>query len=67
MDVLMPIKYEEVYRVIGQMSAKVGHVDYLLTSVLKKFSASFTPIIVKLAYLSFRTGVFLSDFKHAIK
>ena len=55
---LSPVNTEEVNKLIGSMSSKSSPMDFMPTSVLKKCSGVFAPLIARLANLSFAEGRF---------
>ena len=62
---LSPVTTEEVNKLIGSMSSKSSPMDFMPTSVLKKCSGVFAPLIARLANLSFAEGHFPRRFKQA--
>ncbi len=52
-------------KLIGLMSSKSSPMDFMPTSLLKKCSAVFAPLIARLANLSFAEGCFPRRFKQA--
>ena len=50
---LSAVTTEEVVKLIGSMSSKSSPMDFMPTSVLKKCSGVFAPLIARLANLSF--------------
>ena len=60
LSTLPPVSPTEVLKAISALPNKTSPVDPLSTSILKKYSPILSPILSKLANLSFSTGVFPS-------
>ena len=65
LSTLPPVLPTEVLKAISALPNKTSPLDPLPTSILKKYSPILSPILSKLANLSFSTGVFPSTFKSA--
>src|SRR5271163_3984213 len=65
LDSLAVMTVEEVSKLIAQLPNKSSPLDYLHTSVLKSCSDVLSPLITRLANLSFNEGQFPSRFKRA--
>ena len=61
-SVLQPVSSEEVLKLIRSLPNKSSPLDSLPTSLLKKYALTLSPILSKLANLSFSTGTFPSIF-----
>ena len=57
------MSYHDVYLIIKTLPIKTSPLDILPTFLLKRLSTILSPIIAKLANLSFSQGVFPSNFK----
>ena len=55
----------EVSKLLASIPSKSSNLDYIPTSILKTCSSIFSPLIARLANLSFDQGQFPSDFKIA--
>ena len=55
----------EVSNLLASIPSKSSNLDYIPTSILKTCSSIFSPLIARLANLSFNQGQFPSDFKIA--
>ena len=64
-SVLQPVSSEEVLKLIPLLPNKSSPLDSLPTTLLKKYALILSPILSKLANLSFSTGTFPSIFKKA--
>ena len=64
-SVLQPVSSEEVLKLIHSLPNKSSPLDFLPTTLLKKYALTLSPILSKLANLSFSTGTFPSIFKKA--
>ena len=64
-SVLQPVSSEEVLKLIHSLPNKSSPLDSLPTTLLKKYALILSPILSKLANLSFSTGTFPSIFKKA--
>ena len=64
-SVLQPVSSEEVLKLIHSLPNKSSLLDSLPTTLLKKYALILSPILSKLANLSFSTGTFPSIFKKA--
>ena len=64
-SVLQPVSSEEVLKLIHSLPNKSSPLDSLPTTLLKKYALTLSPILSKLANLSFSTGTFPSIFKKA--
>ena len=62
---LSTVTPSEVSKLLASIPSKSSNLDYIPTSILKTCSAIFSPLIAKLANLSFIQGQFPSDFKIA--
>lgn len=60
-----PVTVDEVAKLLNTMPAKSSPLDFVPTSVLKRCSAVFAPLIARLANLSFEQGRFPTQFKQA--
>ena len=65
LSTLPPVSPTEVLKAISALPNKTSPLDPLPTSILKKYFPILSPILSKLANLSFSTGVFPSTFKSA--
>ena len=59
------VSHNDVYLITINLALKTSLLDILLAFLLKRFSPILSPIIAKLANLSFSQSVFLSNFKTA--
>ena len=64
-SVLQPVSSEEVLKLIHSLPNKSSPLDSLPTTLLKKYALTLSPILSKLANLSFSTGTFPSILKKA--
>ena len=55
----------EISKLLASIPSKSSNLDYIPTSILKTCSSIFSPLIARLANLSFNQGQFPSDFKIA--
>src|SRR5664279_1281288 len=65
MESFCPVTVDEVVRLLNTMPAKSSPMDFVPSSVLKRCSIVFAPLIAKLANLSFDQGQFPVQFKEA--
>ena len=63
---ISPPTVDEVKRILNSTPGKSSIVDRIPTSLLKSCSEVFAPLIIRLAALSFRDGIFPSHFKVAL-
>jgi len=63
LDNLPGVTFDEVERLIRSMSTKSSPVDFMPTTMLKTTVGVMAPLIVRLANMSFSTGVFPSSLK----
>ena len=62
---LSTVTPSEVSKLLASIPSKSFNLDYIPTSILKTCSSIFSPLIAKLANLSFNQGQFPSNFKIA--
>jgi hypothetical protein len=65
LNLLSPVTFSEVYKIITSIKPKTSSVDYIPTSLIKSCPVVFSELICSLANLSFSEGVFPSMFKVA--
>ena len=58
LDDLTHVSDDEVRKILTEMPAKSSPMDFIPSSMLKSCSPVFTPIIARLANLSFKDGFF---------
>ena len=65
LNCLNPVTDGEVRKLLSSISSKSSPMDFVPTSVLKKCSNVFVPLITRLANMSFDEGCFPQSFKQA--
>jgi hypothetical protein len=65
LNMLSPVTFSEIYKIITSIKPKTSSVDYIPTSLIKSCPVVFSELICSLANLSFSEGVFPSVFKAA--
>ena len=65
LSVFQPVTQPEVLKLLSTMPSKSSPMDYISTSVLKKCSHLFAPLLAHLANLCFSEGCFPRPYRHA--
>jgi len=65
LNILPPVTTKEVMKLLRTKQSKLSPVDFVPTSVLKRRSSVFAPLIARLTNMSFIEGRFQAQFKQA--
>ena len=65
LDNLMTVTEAEVQKILSSMNGKTSPRDSIPMTLMKECSSTFSPVIARLANLSFSEGVFPSAFRCA--